>query len=328
MEQSIHFGVILPNTKLFGGVRRFFELGKILHRKGHRMTIFSPEGQYPDWFEYPGEVQQLSSLDQYALDVLIITEHQFLKELVQANARVKCFYHVGPRAKLNDVLKHKDIIILANSTNMYLYDKKKYGIEAVKAVGGVHISKEPKILIESNEPFTIMCYGRLSRKGKGTGLVVRAAEKLHRLGYNVKLILFDKPLDEKSQRKIDEFKTSVPFEFILNHPVDQNEVLFKRADVFVAVEKKGGWCNTAAEAMACGVPVVASKTGTADFLIDGVTGLKVWRHPYFIRRALQKLIKDISLRRKLADHAYQKIQEFGWEPLSERMLEIARMHLS
>lgn len=322
MMKKFSIGVILPNTQLFGGVRRFFELGKLWMQQGHTMTIFSPEGTAPDWLHFEGSVQRLSAMDAHPVDVLFITETTFLPQMLQSSAPLKFFYHVGPRANLKPVIRHREIIILANSTNMYRYDRKRYGIETLLAPGGVHIANTPKTIAPPQQPFHIMCYGRLARKGKGTGLVVRAAEKLYRMGYDVKLLMFDRPLDEKGRRQIEQFKPAVPFEFILNHPVEENEQLFKRADVFVAVEKKGGWCNTAAEAMACGVPVVASETGTADFLVDGVTGLKVWRHPYFIRKAIQKLIGNIPLQQQLAGNGYTKIQTLDWPHLAERLLEI------
>lgn len=322
MKRKFDIGVILPNTQLFGGVRRFFELGKLFIQDGHTMTIFSPDGKHPDWLNFQGSVKSLSDMHAHPVDALFITETQFLAPLLASAAPLKFFYHVGPRAHLKPVLRHKHITILSNSTNMYRYDRRRYGISTTLAPGGVHLAALPKKISPPQQPFHIMCYGRLARKGKGTGLVVKAAEKLYRMGYNVKLLMFDRPLDEKGLRQIEQFKPNVPFEFILNHPVEENEQLFKRADVFVAVEKKGGWCNTAAEAMACGVPVVASETGTADFLEDGVTGLKVWRHPYFIRKAIQKLIGNIELQQQLAGNGYTKIQSLDWPHLANRILHI------
>ena len=312
--------VILPHCQLFGGVRRFFELGEIFIRQGHQMLVFTPEGTSPEWFDFSGSVIALKEIDRYTPDLLFITEPVFLPQLLQSRARLKVFYHVGPRADLRPVLKHPGIHIFSNSTNMYRRDKKKYGIDTVKAYGGVHIPSEAKRIDEKQDPFLIMCYGRLSRKGKGTHLVVSAVKKLHRKGLPVKLLLFDSPLDDNGLVKIKNFDPGFPFEFIINHPVDDNENLFKRANVFVAVEKKGGWSNTAAEAMACGVPLIASNIGTNDFLIDGVTGLRVWRHPYFIARALKKLIGNVSLQRTLANNGREQIKKLGWEPLAAHIL--------
>lgn len=313
-------GVILPNCRLFGGVRRFFELGEIFIQKGHQMYIFTPDGVGPDWFQFSGTVDKLDNLHQYNLTLLFITEPVFLINLVNAQAALKVFYHVGPRASLSGVLKHSDIFIFSNSTNMYVYDKKKYGIETIKAIGGVHIPETAKEISSDQNPFTIMCYGRLARKGKGTNIVVKAAERLYKKGLPVKLLLFDSPLDDKGRKQLLDFKPKLPFEFIIDHPVNENAALFKRANVFVAVEKKGGWSNTAAEALASGVPLIASNTGTNDFLEYNVTGLKVWRHSYFVQRAILRLMGDIPLQKKLADQGREKMREFSWNTLADFIL--------
>jgi glycosyltransferase involved in cell wall biosynthesis len=85
----------------------------------------------------------------------------------------------------------------------------------------------------------------------------------------------------------------------------------------VAAEKKGGWSNTAAEALAAGVPVIGTKIGTRDFLIDMETGIKVWRHPYFIRRAIEKLIRQPALAQTLAANGRKKIEDFSWKKLAD-----------
>lgn len=314
-------GAVLPHCKLFGGVRRFFELGELFIRQGHEMVILTPEGKGPEWFQFSGRVDTLENLDKHTFTILFITEPAFLNVLLGAESCLKVFYHVGPRANLNRVLKHKEVAVFSNSENMFLQDKKKYGIETIRKIGGVCIPDSPKEFEKDPKPFVIMCYGRLARKGKGTHIVTRAAEKLYRKGYNVSLLLFDTPLDEKGRKLVEKFRPKVPFEFVLDHPVQENTVLFKRADVFVAVEKKGGWSNTAAEAMAAGVPLIAGNTGTKDFLIDEKTGLKVRRHSFFVERAIRKLIDNPSLRQSLARNGREKIKEFSWEALSESILD-------
>ena len=37
-------GVLLPHTKLYGGVKRFLELGNIFVEKGHDFYVFTPDG--------------------------------------------------------------------------------------------------------------------------------------------------------------------------------------------------------------------------------------------------------------------------------------------
>lgn len=315
-ERKLTLGAILPNTKLFGGVKRFFELGSILRARGHRFVIFSPEGLSPTWYSDPCDVDKISNVGAYRFDALFITEEIFLNDLLTADARQKIFYHVGPRAKLHGVIKHKEVVVFTNSTNMYDLDKRKYGIESVQAYGGVHVPAEAKPYVGAS-PIHIMAYGRLTRKGKGTSLVIRACEKLHRMGYAIKLLLFDTPIDDRSKSEIEKFTCKVPFEFIIDHPVSKNDLLFKRADIFVAAEKKGGWSNTAAEALASGVPLVGTRTGTRDFLFHNETGLRVWRHPYFIRKALEKLINNPDLARTLAANGRKKIAAYSWDRLAD-----------
>ena len=36
----MHLGVILPHTKLYGGVKRFLELGNIFIELGHTFTVY------------------------------------------------------------------------------------------------------------------------------------------------------------------------------------------------------------------------------------------------------------------------------------------------
>ena len=114
--------------------------------------------------------------------------------------------------------------------------------------------------------------------------------------------------------------TSVPHEFHLDLPQNRMAWLFGRADAFVSAEKRAGWANTAAEAMACRLPVVCTPSGSRDFALPGETALVVpLRSPYFIARALRRLIEDRSLADRLAEAGFLKIGEFTWPSLAARL---------
>ena len=41
-------GVLLPHTKLYGGVKRFLELGNIFVEHGHRLIVLTKDGKDPN----------------------------------------------------------------------------------------------------------------------------------------------------------------------------------------------------------------------------------------------------------------------------------------
>lgn len=320
-NQCMNLGVILPHTLLYGGVKRFLELGNLFIRSGHTFTVYTGDGIAPDWFDYKGNTSRFERLKEDPIDVLFCTEVKYLDLLVTSAAKRKIFYHIKITEKIQQALKYPDIEIFACSSNVYQYDKKKFGIEAFQAFGGVTIASyqvKDSYHVPTDRPFYIMAYGRLSRV-KGTMSVVKACETLYKKGYNIKLLLFETPTNDKLQKRLDNFKASVPYEFILNHPFDKNSELFNRADLFVSAERHAGWCNTAAEAMACGVPVVATSAGTKDLIIDGETGLSTYKYSFFIWRKIRKFMEDEALRKRIGQQARVHVEQFDWEQLACRI---------
>ena len=46
-NDKLDIGVLLPGVGVFGGVRRFIEIGNELVRRGHRYTLYHPTGEPP-----------------------------------------------------------------------------------------------------------------------------------------------------------------------------------------------------------------------------------------------------------------------------------------
>ena len=318
--KSLTLGVILPHTKIFGGVKRFFEIGNILIGKGHVFIVFTPEGTAPSWFDFKGPVVALEKISDYNFDALFTTEPDFLDHLKNARTTLRIFYAVLQRRYIKKVVAQQDLIVFANSGSLYEYlggERKK---NLVKCIGGIDAQKfqfRPKEPKKKAVPFVVLAYGRFYRRKKGTSLVVEACENLFRKGYNLKLLLFDTPVDEQARKQVEAFSCLLPFQFFVDYPVDKVADLYHQADLFVSAERNAGWSNTSAEAMACGVPVIATNSGTDDFLFHEQTGLLVWRHPWFIQRAIKKLYANENLRAKLAGEARKKIEEFSWETLTD-----------
>ena len=86
-----------------------------------------------------------------------------------------------------------------------------------------------------------------------------------------------------------------------------------RADVFALSSRYEGFGNVLIEAMACGVPVVAtSSPGTREIVRSGVDGLLVDVHePAALAGALERLLRDEALRRRMSEEARRRAVAFA-----------------
>jgi glycosyltransferase involved in cell wall biosynthesis len=91
-----------------------------------------------------------------------------------------------------------------------------------------------------------------------------------------------------------------------------------RADVFALTSRYEGFGNVLAEAMACGVTVVAtSSPGTLEIVTSGTDGLLVERHePAAFAEALARVLDDAVLRRCLAEAGRRHAEQYGTESVA------------
>lgn len=330
---------LLPHVEVFGGVRRYLEIGNELTRRGHSFVLFHPQGVRPGWLEFQGKVRPFSALAEESFDIGLCSEYAILRDFEKLRAKVKFFYFLLEGHKEEREVVKKGFILLGNSEGICRRIERKYGVPCIHAPGGVNPAifyplepeKEEKGYKARSGPaeFQILCYGRIYKKRKGVRHVIRAVESLYRRHPQLRLIFFDTLVGEDRRDPRLMIKTRVPFDFHLNLPQDRMAWLFSQADVFVSAERRAGWANTAAEAMACRVPVVCTRRGTRDFAVHDRTALVVpVASACLLSRQIRKLIKDDALRRRLAQAGYEKIREFTWGALTAKVETIFREKLS
>ena len=99
---------------------------------------------------------------------------------------------------------------------------------------------------------------------------------------------------------------------------DAKWAAYRDADVFVLPSQNENFGNTAAEAVACGTPVLLTDRCGVASLVQGRAGLVV---PYTLEAlaaGLEQLLCDSALQQRLRDGCYQAAGELGWdEPLDE-----------
>ena len=100
---------------------------------------------------------------------------------------------------------------------------------------------------------------------------------------------------------------------------------FCQADALVLPSIEEGLALVQAQAMACGVPVIATtNTGAEDLFTDGVEGFIVpIRDVAALRERIEILLDDDSRRTTMAEAALHRVQALGgWNEYGERALEL------
>ncbi len=321
----MNVAALLPHVEVFGGVRRYLEIGNALVRRGHRFTLFTPDGAPPAWLAFSGVLRPFSDLGRESFDVGLCSEYSILEAYERLPAREKFFYFVMEGHKREREVARRDLRFLGNSEGICRRMESRYRITCHRAPGGIdpaifHPLAPGELEPRSGDEFRVLAYGRIYKHRKGVDAVIRAVDGLHRARPNLRLILFDSPVGEDRVDPRPLVRTRVPVEFHIGLPQDRMAWLYSRADVFVSGERRAGWSNTVAEAMACAAPVVCTPSGTRDFALPGRTACVVpLPLPFLIRRRLRELMDDAPLRRRLAAAGREKILEFTWDFLAARL---------
>jgi D-inositol-3-phosphate glycosyltransferase len=105
---------------------------------------------------------------------------------------------------------------------------------------------------------------------------------------------------------------------------DDLPLYYNAADICVVPSYYESFGLVAVEAMACGVPVVASRVGgLKETVIDGRTGYLVpWRCPDPFAERLELLLSNEPLRRKLGREARAAAERFRWSEVAARVEDV------
>jgi glycosyltransferase involved in cell wall biosynthesis len=93
---------------------------------------------------------------------------------------------------------------------------------------------------------------------------------------------------------------------------------YRDADVFVLPSQNENFGNTAAEAAACGTPVVVTENCGVAPLLTGTAGIAVAHETERVARAVEQVLSDSELRERLSEGGKKAAGKLGWgEPVSE-----------
>jgi glycosyltransferase involved in cell wall biosynthesis len=320
----VRIATFLPHVGVFGGVRRFLELGNAWTALGHEVTLFHPDGAPPRWLQYLGRVAPLAGAAAAESDLALCAQGHTLEEFLAHRARRHLYYCVieGDPA-LPRVLSHPHVRLAANSGSLCRSLARRARRPVLDGIGGINLRQfQPDPSRRADSPLRVLLNGRRSRPKKGTDLILAALRDLPGRVPPFEVVLFDSLGAENRQDPRDGAPLPPNARFVIDPSQDELVALYQSAHMFVAAERKAGWCNTALEAMACGAAVVCTASGTRDFARDGENALvPPLRHPWFLRRALRRVLADDALRASLGARGPITVAEWSWDRLAARLID-------
>ena len=319
----MRIALFVPHVGVFGGVRRYLELGNEWVAMGHEVTLYHPEGTSPAWLPFQGRTAPIRLAIDHTSDIAICGDRDTYAEFRRHTATRHVYYCVvesdpGLRAPVGD----RAVTLMANSAPLRRHLQKQSRRLVLDGVGGIRPEQFcPDPARRRASPLRVLVNGRRSRPRKGTDLVLRALRGLSGRGIAFETVLFDS-LDPATNRQDPRDGAPLPpnARFVINPTQAELVELYQSSHIFVAAEKRAGWCNTALEALACGCALVCSRSGTTDFAYHGENALLTFRQPWFLRHSIRKLLTDAPLRERLAAAGPPSAKPWSWPLLARRIL--------
>lgn len=181
-----------------------------------------------------------------------------------------------------------------------------------------------ELAIPDNAP-VVAWHGRVEVWKKGLDTLVEAWEHLSKRQPDALLLMIGTGPDVAAvRRQIGELGLNTIL-WIDRYFHDRHELarLLAAADVYVFTSRHEGFPVAPVEAMACGLPVIASDvSGIRDVLVDGEGsgGVVVQsQDPERVAGAISRLLGDEVLRRTLGEAARRRAEAFGLQPIGDRL---------
>jgi len=163
---------------------------------------------------------------------------------------------------------------------------------------------------EQSNGYDVLFVGRLER-AKGVDILLESIKLLkskYRRSLKIGLV-GSGSLEKKLKTTAEKLKISENVEFLgIRKDID---TLMQKSKIFVLPSRWEGLPMVILEAMASGIPIVATKVGGIPEIIeDGKDGILVEpENPEELAKAILRLLSDVNLRSLISLNAYKKVKE-------------------
>jgi glycosyltransferase involved in cell wall biosynthesis len=174
---------------------------------------------------------------------------------------------------------------------------------------------------DSEQPY-IFLSARIRDPRKNVDLLVRAFALLRMSLPNIRLVIAGDTPAESTKTLVQDLNLAGAIQFV--GYVSQSELveLYQRASLFVLPSQQEGLCISVLEAMACGVPVVSTRCGGPEGIVqEGVTGCLVpTGDAQALAQASLQILRQPDYHRQLAVNSrHRSEQEFSRERVNAQL---------
>jgi glycosyltransferase involved in cell wall biosynthesis len=161
----------------------------------------------------------------------------------------------------------------------------------------------------------ILFVGRLNPV-KGIQYLIQAMKIVHDRMPNTRLILVGEGV-ERERLEVLSIQLGIQkyVQFIGKVPHERVQANMQQADIFVLPSLSEGFPNVILEAMACGLPVIASRVGgIPDIITNDTNGYLVEVKDIMdMANKILFLLSDDALRKKISDNNQHLVKKYAWD---------------
>lgn len=171
----------------------------------------------------------------------------------------------------------------------------------------------------------ILYVGNIEPK-KNISTLLRVQKELHEKGLPHKLVLVGKRAWSAGAELEEIKRLAASGNVVRTGYVDRDDLpgVYQMADVFVFPSLYEGFGFPPLEAMACGIPVIASDSGALEETLKDAALTVDSQNARQITQAIILLLKDNQLRNKLIQTGLKRSGRFNWDRAAEQTLSVYR----
>jgi len=290
--------ILLEDTALFGGVKIVLHHANLLHRRGHAVTVVS-RGRAPEWFALEAPFVQAPAFEQALVppaDVNLATFWTTIAPAAALPGQAAHFCQGFEGSYTHNLAEHPQVEAayatpipgFALAPHLAELLRTRFGRPARLLPPAVDPSFRPRWRLGPHRLPRVLVVHPFENDWKGVLTALRAVLRLRELGVRLRLVRLSQwPLSAAERAVLQ------PDEFHCNLRPEQVAQLVAGCDLLLAPSwEQEGFGLPVLEAMACGVPVVASAIAAFSWYASGAAELVPTGDPEALAQAAAAVLGD------------------------------------